>query len=266
MSDEDFRCLLGASKQTIQMFAQQQTAERSSHYHKHSALVELTAYFVHLRHFPVSRLLAAMFRIPHSTMENIIGRTQTWLYELMAPRLSCGTVEERMKVAIKIEHTNYTYIIDGSEQPVARAFNYFLDNAYYSAKKKQHSINTIIIINPVGRVLAISDSHPGGTTDIQIVHNMSPSWLGPKEYGLADQGFQGLQDTQWHLHPSPSRESPWFKVHSHWRIKVENKLAAMKAYHGLKDKIRQSITNSQHLLQRHHERWVIVAVLLNDYE
>lgn len=53
-------------------------------------------------------------------------------------------------------------IIDSKEQRVNRPRGYDAQKPYYSGKKKAHTVKTQVVVDPCGRIEAVSDSVPGG--------------------------------------------------------------------------------------------------------
>ena len=52
--------------------------------------------------------------------------------------------------------TVVTWIVDGSEQPVSSSASMTLDAEFYCAKKKQHSISILMVVDMKGCILYLS--------------------------------------------------------------------------------------------------------------
>src|SRR5262249_56695001 len=63
-------------------------------------------------------------------------------------------------------------LIDSKEQRVNRPRGYDAQKPYYSGKKKAHTVKTQVVVDPCGRIEAVSDSVPGGAD-----HDLPP-WCG----------------------------------------------------------------------------------------
>ncbi len=136
---------------------------------------------------------------------------------------------------------------------------------FYSAKKGEHSINVLVVIDITGRVIWISRSYPGSYNDNELVKKELREFLGKitkNEFGFGDYGFDGLMEFQ--IAPQAKRNSLLFRITSSYRIKVENTFARLKDWKSLRDCIRQS-PNADGVLEQHNMRWVIASVLVNDY-
>ena len=53
-------------------------------------------------------------------------------------------------------------IIDGKEKRVNRPTGYEAQKPYYFGKKKAHTVKTQVVVDPCGRIEAVSNSVPGG--------------------------------------------------------------------------------------------------------
>jgi hypothetical protein len=50
------------------------------------------------------------------------------------------------RLGVKIFYHTYTWVADGSEQPVQACGNAYYDTLFYSAKKQRHTINVLVVI------------------------------------------------------------------------------------------------------------------------
>jgi DDE superfamily endonuclease len=83
---------------------------------------------------------------------------------------------------------------DTTEQQRQRPQGKRTQRKYYSGKKKRHTFKTEIIVTPAGRILHVSESHPGPMPDLTLHAAEKLPQLIPKETKqYYDRGFQGLQ-------------------------------------------------------------------------
>ncbi len=59
-------------------------------------------------------------------------------------------------------------IIDCTEQPIQRPKDNATQKAHYSGKKKRHTLKTEYIVAATGRIVSVSDSHPGSHHDLAL--------------------------------------------------------------------------------------------------
>lgn len=194
-----------------------------------------------------------------------------WFYKLMEGKISFMDLEWRLAHSFSFFGSRVTFIIDGTEQPVATAKNPILDTEFYSNKKKQHSINVLIIIDATtGRILWISPSYPGATNDNVLANLTKHLWvhlLNLIENGFGDSGFNGLRADGIPIETPPSERDELYKLFSSKRIRVENKIAAFKDFQALKLPMRMHITNNkENILAHHNKLWTIVGAILNEYQ
>ncbi len=144
-----------------------------------------------------------------------------------------GSSDWRIANSVTILRDKYSFVADGSEQPVTSSSNPVLDTLFFSAKKKKHTINTVVLINIVTkRIIHVSTSYPGSYNDSDIVkleHTLWSSTLEDREFGMGDSGFNGLQQLNIPICTSDSIPSTEFsKQYNHYRIRVENVFADIK--------------------------------------
>jgi hypothetical protein len=190
-----------------------------------------------------------------------------WFYGHLKDKLSLRTEEYRMQHGVEILGKTFTFVIDGSEQPVSSASDPVTNYEFYSAKKKQHSVNILMAVTPDGLILYLSTSFGSGTVDITMTTLTKSDWyakLGASEWGLCDAGFNGLCG-EWRMLPPPKRGNPFYRVHSRARIIVEQKFADIKDWRAAREPIRMSMADKESLLTTHHKIWTVIAVLVNDY-
>ena len=59
-------------------------------------------------------------------------------------------------------------IVDCTEQPIQRPGDDAVQRAHYSGKKKRHTLKTEYVVTAQGRIVSVSDSHPGSRHDLTI--------------------------------------------------------------------------------------------------
>jgi hypothetical protein len=159
-------------------------------------------------------------------------------------------------------------ILDGTEQPVQRPKDPQRQRAFYSGKKKRHTIKNGIIVNEKGLIRAVTLSTPGSMHDLRHFRTSGVLDRIPREVGvLGDAGFDGLHhDLPEHSvatshkarrnHPLTEDQRLINRELSCVRIVVENVLAQMKHFRSLAERFR-------HSLEIHDDLFIIVAAIVN---
>jgi hypothetical protein len=99
----------------------------------------------------------------------------------------------RSAAAVMAAFPQVQHIIDAKEQRVNKPRGEETQRPYYSGKKKTHTIKTQVVVDPCGRIEAVSDSVPGATHDLTLL--LESGVLGRLDAGAAvmvDKGYNGL--------------------------------------------------------------------------
>lgn len=266
----EFDLLLGLSKETFIYFIDHcDNTHKIGRPSKLSASNEVLLLLVYLRHACVDILLGTIFNISKKTAGNIRHCMINLFYNWFKDRITLQTLEWRLQHSVKIFHTTYTFILDGTEQPVYGSNNPFKDIQFYSAKKSRHTINILLVISAVGkRILYLSHSVGGNQNDSDLVEATREQWynkLDEMEFGLGDSIFEGILNGSVWIDTLPSRKNKFYSVFSKYRSQVENVIADLKDWSALKLPLRMSIANND-ILSYHNKIWTIVAVFYNDFK
>jgi hypothetical protein len=138
--------------------------------------------------------------------------------------------------------------------------------AYYSGKKKKHALKTQITIAPDGRILEVSASVPGATSDLTLLR-ATQTTARVRGGLMCDAGYQGLATDypekllyQAHRasrgHPLTEQQRAENRRLSHYRIKIEHVLAQLKVFQVLAQVYR-------HRRDEYNDYFRLVAALAN---
>jgi hypothetical protein len=84
-------------------------------------------------------------------------------------------------------------IIDAKEQRVNKPRGEAAQRPYYSGKKKAHTVKTQVVVDPRGRIEAVSASVPGSTHDLTLLVGSGVlGALGEGEAAMMDKGYVGV--------------------------------------------------------------------------
>ncbi len=268
LSDDDFEELLGLSKVTILSFALKRAEWEAINFKTKplslSPLQEVILFLFYLRHYPIDNILACLLLCNKQTARNTRKRMLLWFYDELKEEIKVPAAEERLSNAVFLLGHYYTFIIDGSEQPTNASIHVLKEMKFYSAKKSQHSVNVLVVIDITGKVIWISKSYGGSFNDRHLVKEELKEFLKKitgMEFGFGDYGFDGMLEYQ--IAPQPNRNTLLFRVTNSYRIKVENTFARLKDWASVRETIRGTLGDE--LLEEHNMRWVIVSALINSY-
>jgi len=161
-------------------------------------------------------------------------------------------------------------LIDSKEQRVNRPRGYDAQKPYYSGKKKAHTVKTQVVVDPCGRIEAVSDSVPGGAN-----HDL-PLWCGSGvleqlaagQGAMVDKGYVGLKNYYPDVpviipfkasrgHPLTAEQEAFNREVARCRIVVEHTMAQLNRFTVL----RQVFRGQQR--GRHGQVIQVVAKLVN---
>jgi hypothetical protein len=193
MPDQQFQELIGLPQSSVGQLVHKYIAHSSCKLgpppSRLSPTTEILFILLHLHHYPVDVFLASIFLISKSTCQ-AIKICIDFLYNLLSPQLVFPDYNYRWahKKEAFYPGVYYTWVVDGSEQPISGSSDEGLDTLLYSSKKNQHSI-TLIFVTMNGWIMGISSSYSVATNDLQIEELHSWNHFEPTEQGMGDAGF-----------------------------------------------------------------------------
>lgn len=271
LSDFDFHAVVGITRIEFRKFVDSYTQQVPHHCAMAlSPTLDMLLCFLWLRQYLVDTLLAALFQVAQSTIRGGRQRALTWLYTTLRPEITLKTANWRRSHGQRLFDDLFTFVIDGSEQPIMASGNPFVDTAFYSAKKKQHSVTITMMASLSGKILYLSQSFPGSCNDDVMGWQTLNEWYVPlayDEYGLGDSGYKGFPETtRVRVPPSKRQHHPIWHQFSSMRIIIEQLFRAIKIFRAAREEIRVgSRTTRQAILLQHQMVWTIAAALVNRY-
>ncbi len=194
---------------------------------------QILCLLIYYRTYLTQEFLGFLFDVDDSCISRSIRR----IAKVLAPVL--GIKKNRLIP----EQEAMDIIIDCTEHPIERPKKN--QKKYYSGKKKRHTLKTEIQITAEGKIVHISNSHPGHEHDMNIRKQGPP--LHPNTTAYVDSGYQGLQqdhdNTEYPYKKSKNRPlTPEEKQYNHglsrFRVRVEHKIRELKIFRILKEQYR----------------------------
>jgi IS5 family transposase len=206
---------------------------------------------LYYRCYITHEFIGFLFNIDPSRVCRLIKRLEPLLATIMAIP----------KVKVLSQQEAESLILDVTEQPIERPKKG--QKAYYSGKKKRHTIKTEVRITANKRIVHVSKCRPGSVHDFNLHKTEPPVPDGTTAY--ADSGYQGLDK----LHPNSeipyksSKNNPLNEEQkeynaglSSFRVRGEHVFASMKTFRILSDRYRNK-------RKRYHVKVNIIAGIVN---
>ena len=243
------------------------------HPHRHDDRHRLLLALVWLRLYPTYERLGFCFGLPKRNAQRNVRDVLTVLdtiddFPFDRPgrdRQKVGSAAEVMAAVPAVR-----VLIDSQEQRVNRPQGYDAQKPYYSGKKKAHTLKTQVVVDPCGRIEAVSDSVPGGANHDWPLRCGSGilEQLAEGEGALVAKGYVGVKnyypDTPVVLpfqarrgHPLTAEQGAFNREVARCRIVVEHTLAQLNRFTVL----RQVFRGQQR--RRHGQVIRVVAKLVN---
>lgn len=200
----------------------------------------------------VSQLFVGfLFGIDDSRVCRLIRRIEPLLAQVVA-------ISKREKLT---QEEIESLLLDATEQPIERPKKG--QKAFYSGKKKRHTLKTEIRIMLKGQIVHVSKSRPGAIHDFALYKKEPPLPRDSRAY--ADSGYQGLDK----LHPltelpfKASKNKPLEKGEKEYnqalsriRVKVEHVFSQIKTFKIISERYRNK-------RKRYAIKFMIVAGIVN---
>jgi hypothetical protein len=248
-------------------------AAGAGHPHRHDGRHRLLMALAWLRVYPTYELLGFFFGL-HKRNAQLNVRDALAVLDAIddfpfdrpgRPRKRLGSLTEVMAAFPEVR-----VIIDSKEQRVNRPRGYGAQKPYYSGKKKAHTVKTQVVVDPCGRIEAVSDSVPGGANhDLPLLCGSGVlERLSVGEGAMMDKGYVGVKNYYPGVpviipfkasqgHPLTAEQEAFNRAVARCRIVVEHTMAQLNRFTVL----RQVFRGQQR--QRHGQVIRVVAKLVN---
>lgn len=212
---------------------------------------QLLCLMVYYRTYITHTFLGHLFNLHNSNISRLFKKLEPMVAKHVKIKRDADLTSDKV----------LSLLVDATEQRTQRPKHG--QKAFYSGKKKCHTIKTEIAMEAEGRIVSVSKSHRGSVHDFRIRKAEKPLLQNSIKY--ADSGYQGLQKLQQNVtlpfkHTKNSKLTTEQKTHnrllSQIRVKVEHKIREIKIFQIIGGKYR----NFQ---KKHNMRFGIIAALVN---
>src|SRR4051794_18613615 len=283
MTPAEFETLLAAfreaqdrlrrGRRTTRRGAPRRRAAGAGHPHRHDDCHRLLLALVWLRVYPTYELLGFFFglhqRNAQLNVRAVLAVLDT-LDDFPFDRPGRGRKQLGSATEVMAAFPGVGVLIDSKEQRVNRPTGYEAQKPYYSGKKKAHTVKTQVVVDPCGRIEAVSDSVPGGANhDLPLLCGSGVlEQLAPGEAAMVDKGYVGLKNYYPDVpvvipfkasrgHPLTEEQKAYNREVARCRIVVEHTMAQLNRFTVL----RQVFRGQQR--GRHGQVLRVVAKLVN---
>lgn len=234
-----------------------QRAVGGGHPYHLSARDQLLLTLVWLRQYPTYPVLGYLFGVSVPTVSRLLRQVLPVLADAGRATLRLPDPHRRSHRTLDVllaETPTLAVVIDSFEQRVQRHKDRTEADTYYSGKKKQHTLKTQVAVDARGRVVDVSESVRGPTSDLTLLKQSrlmarlpdGVGALGDLAYvGIAALDRRGAGATPRRKprgKPRPPADLAYNRAFASRRIIVEHTIGRMRHY--------QALTQ----MDRHHRR------------
>jgi hypothetical protein len=247
-----------------------QRAAGAGHPHDHDDRHRLLMALVWLRIYPTYELLGFFFDLHKRNAQLNVRDVLDALDDFPFDRPGQGRKKLRSVSEAMAAFPEVRVVIDSKEQRVNRPTGYDAQKPYYSGKKKAHTVKTQVVVDPCGRIEAVSDSVPGGANhDLTLLCGSGVlEQLAEGEAAMVDKGYVGVKNYYPDVpvvipfkasrnHPLTEEQKSYNRAVARCRIVVEHTMAQLNRFTVL----RQVYRGQQRV--RHGQVVRVVARLVN---
>ncbi|PZO44689.1 MAG: transposase [Phormidesmis priestleyi] len=146
----------------------------------------------YFRQYPTQEVQGYLFGIGQPQANEWIHRLTGVLNQALGDEMQLPERRPAKLKEVLAACPDLTFLIDGTERPINRLKDKDDQKAYYSGKKKAHTVKNNIITEHGGKVLYLSDTNEGKKHDKRIADEEGYSFP-PGSKLLQDTGFQGYR-------------------------------------------------------------------------
>src|SRR5436190_11188274 len=225
---------------------------------------------VWLRHYPTQECLGYLFGVSDSTALRAVRRCLPLLEQSGKDTMRLpdpGRGHRRDLPALLKATPALAVIVDPFEQRTQRPRR--RQRAYYSGKKKAHTLKSQVAVDEEGHIVDVADSRPGRWADLKVFKRsgLAGKLIRAKVGALGDLGYVGLDGVSPRLRAATPRRKPrgqerpaadrrYNRAFARRRITVEHAIGRLRRYQAL-------TAVNRHGRKGHEARVRAVAGLVN---
>jgi hypothetical protein len=231
---------------------------------------QLLAAVVWLRHYPTQECLGYLFGVSDSTALRAVRRCLPILERAGKDTMRLpdpGRGQRRDLPRLLQDTPDLAVLVDTFEQRTQRPQR--RQRAWYSGKKKAHTIKSQVAVDEDGRIADVGPSRPGRWADLKVFRRsgLAGRLIRAKVGVLGDLGFVGIDKLSQRLRGATPRRKPrgrerpeedrrYNRAFARRRVKVEHGIGRLRRFQSLSQVDR-------HRRQGHTARVRAVAGLVN---
>jgi DDE superfamily endonuclease len=208
---------------------------------------QLLLTIVWLRHYPTQECLGYLFGVSDSTAKRAVDRCLPLLEQAGKDTMRLpdpGKGKRKDLPALLKETPQLAVIVDTFEQRTQRPKR--RQRAWYSGKKKAHTIKSQVAVDEDGRIADVGPSRPGRWADLKVFRRsgLAGRLIRAKVGVLGDLGFVGIDKLSPRLRGATPRRKPrgqdrppedrrYNRAFARRRIKVEHGIGRLRRYQAL---------------------------------
>jgi hypothetical protein len=208
---------------------------------------QLLLTIVWLRHYPTQQCLGYLFAVSDSTALRAIRRCLPLLEQSGKDTMRLpdpGKGHRRDLPALLKAPPALVVIVDAFEQRTQRPQR--RQRAYYSGKKKTHTLKSQVAVDEDGRVVDVGESRPGRWADLKVLRRsgLVGKLIRAGVGALGDLGYVGVDGLSVRLHGATPRRKPrgqerpaedrrYNRAFARRRIGVEHAMGRWRRYQAL---------------------------------
>jgi hypothetical protein len=202
---------------------------------------------VWLRHYPTQECLGYLFGVSDSTALRAVRRCLPVLEQSGTDTMRLpdpGKGHRRDLPALLKQTPELAVVVDTFEQRTHRPQR--RQRAYYSGKKKAHTLKSQVAVDEDGHIVDVADSRPGRWADLKVFRRsgLAGRLIRAKVGALGDLGYVGLDGVSPRLRAATPRRKPrgqdrppedrrYNRAFARRRIVVEHGINRLRRYQAL---------------------------------
>ncbi len=224
---------------------------------------------VWLRRYPIYEVLGLLFGVSQETAVRTVPRVLPILEAAGLDRMrgrDPGKYRRPDLDELLRETPEVAVIVDTFEQRIERPTDRATADAYYSGKKKQHTLKVQVAVDEGGGIVDIPPSARGPTNDLTLLRTSGlPERLGPEIGILGDLAYVGIRAfhptgatprRKPRSRPRPPEDVAFNTAFARRRVRVEHAIGQLRSFEALAQRDR-------HHRRLHTARVRAVAGLVN---